>query len=345
MNRKPENTDCLLPGRYYALLLDFVKRDGTAIGGLLERNGIDPASLGKPDSVLRLDQVDALIDAVVEATGSEHLGFEIGRMIKPSNHALLGYALMTSATLDEALLMATRYWRLITPIFTLRHVRLVDGVQLNLESAIDLKPSTLRFHIEAIATAIHAEIGFLLSTRIPRYDLHLPQDLASAARRYRQLAPARVHFDAINRTGLQLDLPAEMLARPLALADRNALTVARQRCEEELSRLIRHGSLTEWLTTMLDQADDHQPRLQELARMLHLSPRSLNRRLGAEGSRFRELGVQSRHRRACSLLAERRLSITRIALQLGYRDAANFTRAFRRLEGISPTAFRSRLKN
>ena len=47
MNRKPENTDCLLPGRYYALLLDFVKRDGTAIGGLLERNGIDPASLGK----------------------------------------------------------------------------------------------------------------------------------------------------------------------------------------------------------------------------------------------------------------------------------------------------------
>ena len=345
MSESLSMTACLLPGRYYGLLLEPMRVAGVSSSDAQACGGIDPASLHLPDSVLRLDQVDALIEAAVAATGNEHLGFEIGRMIKPSNHELLGYALMTSATLDEALRMATRYWRLITPIFGLRYERTAVGVQITVEPLLDLKPLTLRFHLEAIATAIHAEFGFLLSKPIPRYDLHLPETLSNAGRRYRQLAPAHVHFDAVHRSGLQFDLPAAMIMRPLALADPNALKIARQRCDEALARLTRHGSLSEWLTMMLDQAQDHQPRQQELARILHLSTRTMNRRLAAEGTRFRELGLQSRHRRACRLLSESTLSITRIALQLGYQEAANFTRAFRRAEGVSPVEFRSRFKN
>ena len=337
-------TACLLPGRYYGLLLEPMRRAGVSSSDLQACSGIDPASLHLADAILRLDQVDTLIEAAVAATGNEHLGFEIGRMIKPSNHELLGYALMTSATLDEALRMATRYWRLITPIFTLRYERTAEGVRIKIEPALDLKPLTLRFHIEAIATAIHAELGFLLSKPVPRYDLRVPQSLSNGGRHYRHLVPAHVHFDDVQRTGLQFDLPAAMIARPLALADPNALEIARQRCDEALARLTRHGSLSEWLTMMLDQAQDHQPRQQELARILHLSTRTMNRRLAMEGERFRELGLQSRHRRACRLLSESTLSITRIALQLGYQEAANFTRAFRRAEGVSPIEFRSRFK-
>lgn len=338
-------TACLLPGRYYGLLLEPMHGLGISSSELLLRSGIDPASLHLPDALLTLAQVDALIEAAVTTTGNEHLGFDIGRMIKPSNHELLGYALMTSATLDEALRTATRYWRLITPIFNLRYERTTDGVQIKIEAARDLKPLTLRFHIEAIATAIHAELGFLLSKPVPRYDLHLPESSSNAASHYRQLAPARVHFDVIHRSGFQFNLPAAMIARPLALADPNALNIARQRCDEALARLTRHGSLSEWLTMMLDQAQDHQPRQQELARILHLSTRTMNRRLAAEAIRFRELGLQSRHRRACRLLSESTLSITRIALQLGYQEAANFSRAFRRLEGVSPAEYRSRFNH
>lgn len=337
-------TACLLPGRYYGLLLEPMRMAGASSADIQIRTGIDPASLHLPDTLLKLDQVDSLIEAAVAATGNEHLGFEIGRMIKPSNHELLGYALMTSATLDEALRMATRYWRLITPIFTLRYERTTKGVQIKVEPALHLKPLTLRFHIEAIATAIHAELGFLLSKPVPSYDLHVPESVTNAACQYRQLAPARIHFDAVHRSGLQFDLPAGMIARPLALADPNALKIARQRCDDALSHLARFGSLGEWLTMMLDQAQDHQPRQQELARILHLSTRTMNRRLGGEGIRYRELGRRSRHRRACRLLSETTLSITRIALQLGYQEAANFSRAFRRAEGVSPTEFRSRFK-
>lgn len=333
-----------LPARYYLLLLDLVRSQGAWLAPLIDRAGIDVARLSEPDSLLSIDEVDALIEAAVTLTARDDLGFHLGRLIKPSNHELLGYALMTSATLDEALRMAARYWSLITPTFTLRHEPFASGVRIHLQPALALKPLSLRFHIEAIATAFHAEIGFLLTTRIPPYAIHLPASLANAASRYRQLAPARVQFDANHDTGLIIELPAAMLERPLALADRNALKLARQRCDDELSRLTRQGSLADWIAMMLDQSSDHQPRQQELARILHLSTRTLNRRLADEGTHFRELGLQSRHRRACQLLAESDLPITRIALQLGYQDGANFTRAFRRAEGMPPDDYRKRTR-
>ncbi len=329
-----------LPARYYLLLLELAGQHGADLDALLGQTGIDPAALASPDVLLDLDQVDALIEAATAATARSDLGFHLGRMIKPSNHELLGYALMTSATLDEALHMAARYWRLITPTFTLRHERAASGVHIHIEPALELKPLTLRFHVEAIATAFHAELAFLLSTRISAYDIYLPETLSDAASRYRRLKPARVHFGLIQRAGLRIELPTGMTAQPLALADRNALSIARRRCDEELSRLIRHGSLGEWLMMILDQASDHQPRQHELARILHLSTRTLNRRLAAEGTSFREIGLRSRHRRACRLLLDGGLSITRIAMQLGYRDAANFTRAFRRASGRSPIDYR-----
>jgi AraC-like DNA-binding protein len=93
---------------------------------------------------------------------------------------------------------------------------------------------------------------------------------------------------------------------------------------------------------MMQEANDHQPRQGELAEILHISTRTMNRRLSMEGTTFRELGNRARHARACRMLDEPAQAITAIAFQLGYRDAANFTRAFRRQQGMSPFEFRNR---
>ncbi len=337
-------SDQVLPARYYALLLELVRSQGVSLDALLDQLGIDVGRLSEPDATLSLDQVDALIEAAVSATGREDLGFHIGRLIKSSNHELLGYALMTSATLDEALRLAARYWPLITPIFALRYDPLSRSVRIHLQPTFALKPLTWRFHIEAITSAFHAEIRFLLSTRVPAYLIQLPVSLLDAAPRYQQLAPARIKFDLEDSFGLIIEMSNTMLSRPLAFADSNALKLARKRCDNALARLTRHGSLSDWIRRMLDQASDHQPRQHEIARLLHLSTRTLNRRLADEGTRFRELGLSSRHQRACRLLAQSELSITRIGLQLGFKESANFTRAFRSIEGMPPAEYRKRLK-
>ena len=59
-----------------------------------------------------------------------------------------------------------------------------------------------------------------------------------------------------------------------------------------------------------------------------------------EGAGYRELLHQAQFGKARELLVSSTLSITRIAQELGYSDAANFSRAFRKLQGLSPSDYR-----
>ena len=66
----------------------------------------------------------------------------------------------------------------------------------------------------------------------------------------------------------------------------------------------------------------------------------MHRLLQREGASFREIQKQTNLIRAKRLLAQNQLSLSHIALELGYSDAANFTRAFRSQTGMTPSAYR-----
>ena len=81
--------------------------------------------------------------------------------------------------------------------------------------------------------------------------------------------------------------------------------------------------------------------LEELATELSMQPRTLNRRLQAEGKTFRELVNEARFQVARQLLAGTRMDITNIALALGYADPSGFTHAFQRWSGVAPSEWRT----
>ena len=83
------------------------------------------------------------------------------------------------------------------------------------------------------------------------------------------------------------------------------------------------------------------PCLEETARRLHVTPRTLHRRLVAEGSSFRELVAARRLKSAVEQLTLGEASIEEVSYLLGYTDPANFRRAFRRWTGRSPSSFRA----
>ena len=81
------------------------------------------------------------------------------------------------------------------------------------------------------------------------------------------------------------------------------------------------------------------PSLNVTARLFHLTPRTLHRRLLDEGSSFKEILEQVRHL-AVEYLKAGHLSIEEIAYSLGYTDMANFRRAFKRWEAMPPSRYR-----
>jgi AraC-like DNA-binding protein len=326
----------LFPARYYALLLPLLHAEGLDPKALLD--GLDPQQLLRPAAQLTASQVEALVVAVLRHDRGQQLALRLGQQIKPSSHETLGLAMMSASTLNEALQLAVRYWPLITPLFNLSAERSGPRLLLHWQTTIPLRNDVLRFHAEALLAALHAELRFLLGGSAPAYRVELPRLWLRAD--YRVLRPVSIHPHDEAPDRFQASLPIAMLEQPLALADPGARAAAERRCQELLERLDAEGGLTGWVLQILQRAQDCMPRQSEVAALLHLSSRSLHRKLSAEGTSFRELGKHERFRRAGERLARTAEPVSSIALALGYRDSANFSRAFRQHAGVAPTVYR-----
>lgn len=80
--------------------------------------------------------------------------------------------------------------------------------------------------------------------------------------------------------------------------------------------------------------------MEEVARALHMSERTVRRRLRKEGTTLRELLDGFRHERAVELLSTRKYGIADVAFLLGFSELSSFYRAFRRWTGCTPAEFR-----
>jgi AraC-like DNA-binding protein len=140
---------------------------------------------------------------------------------------------------------------------------------------------------------------------------------------------------------------AAILDLPVVTSDPAAMELARVQLDRELA--VQAEAATEAGTLLgavrraiVGRSGDDLRALDEVARKLHVSTRTLKRRLAEQGSSFSAIVDEVRRQRALLLLEDRRLAVEEVAARLGYSDAANFTRAFRRWTGKTPVAFRGR---
>jgi len=86
---------------------------------------------------------------------------------------------------------------------------------------------------------------------------------------------------------------------------------------------------------------EQRPSIELAAEITGTSVRTLQRRLRRDGISFSDLVDQCRYERARTLLADRDVKIIDVALAVGYEDPSHFSRAFRRISGLSPRAYRA----
>jgi YesN/AraC family two-component response regulator len=133
----------------------------------------------------------------------------------------------------------------------------------------------------------------------------------------------------------------DYLVKPIE-ARRLAAAVERVRAQPSGIR-TRSGfeSTTQRLRRLLEQElRGGTPTLRHLAHRLHMSPRTLHRRLGEEGTGFRRVLAQLRRELAARHLREARLALGEIGFLLGFSEVSAFHRAFRRWTGWPPLAYR-----
>ncbi len=111
-------------------------------------------------------------------------------------------------------------------------------------------------------------------------------------------------------------------------------------CEQEMEQIKAPPALLGQVRRVMLAGSGGFPGVEEVASEMHMSSRTLKRKLQQLGTSYQKLLDELREGRAVEYLAQSGRSVDGIALALGYSDASNFARAFRRWTGKSPSDYR-----
>lgn len=307
---------------------------------LLASAGIRSSMLSHPDNLITVDQFTGLCREALRRSGNAALGLEFGRRLKFTTHGSLSQAAISCDTLEQALSVLIKYFRIRFVYMELDFFTEDDDAVVQLSLAHEVE-DLYRFNIEVVMASLMDVNQLLFGTRliesgVCRLDYPEP-DHAPA---YRGIFGEHVDFACgVN----QLRFHKSFLDLPISLSNPVTRRVAEAQCAEELRSIDAATSVSSRVLRLLESVrGTGLPVLEAVAAQLKVSPRTLRRQLSGEGARYQALLDQVRHKRALELLRHGRLSIDEIADGLGYSDPSNFGRAFRKWEGVSPTAWRAR---
>ncbi|KZZ26668.1 AraC family transcriptional regulator, partial [Alcanivorax sp. HI0083] len=269
-------------------------------------------------------------------SGEPWLGWELGASMTLSSHGFLGYAAMSSATLGEALELAVKYFRTRSTLVQLE--TFTDGdmavMQINELLALgDLAPLIM----ESLFSSFH----FMGEKLVPGLDvigeLRFSYPEPDYFARMRPVMPVPVYFDCAYN---QMRFPVERMQYPLQFADPRLARMAADQCEQEMASIKLPPPLLGQVRRIILGGGGRFPGVEEVAGELHMSSRTLKRKLQQLGTSYQEVLDGLRKGLAVEYLTQSEKTVDEIAMTLGYSDASNFARAFRRWTARSPSDYR-----
>ena len=317
------------------------------IPGLLREFGVDPAEV-LASAGLEADALDylenrvscgaaaRLIHECAVKTRSSHFGLLLGQRTRVSHLGLPGQLALHSPTLGAAIRTFAVYQHLNSQGM-FKFLLEKDGVAI-LGCVVYQKETD---HVDRI---YDVDAAATLSVVRELCGAHwLPERVLFSSARptdvglYSRFFGAPCRFGSL-RTALMF--PGSVLGHRLAGADPEQLRIleAQAHARADFGLVFRLRRTLRTLLLGQEASGD------EVARLLSMHHRTLNRRLKAEGTTFRKVLEEVRFEAACQLLDTGRIPITEIAVSLGYAETSAFSRAFRRWSGATPLERRRKSK-
>ncbi|ARO54925.1 AraC family transcriptional regulator [Methylorubrum zatmanii] len=308
---------------------------GIDVQPCLSRAGLSERQIKNRHARIGATNQAALVGLLAEALEDDLFGFHLGQSFELGEIGLLYYVMASAPTLRDALCRAERYAAItnegIAPIYSQSgEVRV---------SYVGMAPHAARHQVEFWMTGLIRVAQQLTSLRLSPIHLTLCHPRHAGAREIEAFLGCAIAFDALVD---EVQFPSAAGNAVLTGADPYLHDLLLGYSEEALAHRVR---LAESLRTRVENAvmpllPHGRPRISEIARALGTSQRTLSRRLTEEGLSFENVLEEMRRDLALRYLRDTRLSISRIAWLLGFREATAFTHAFRRWTGRSPTEAR-----
>jgi AraC-like DNA-binding protein len=322
-----------------AALFDMLVGQDCPPDEILRNVNLTVDEVHSPKSRISLTELMAACKNAIRLSNDPHLPYRIGTSIHISAYGMYGFAILCCPDFRKAMAFAELYHALAAPLATIEFTERQGSaswvIEPNARAVTD--PQVYRF-ITEMQIGIH--ISLMRDVMGPAFT---PEQINLA---YPQAHDFGLPADQIgcpvsfaSRTN-QITFKSSWLDRAANLGNRTTYPAVVALCDDLLTDLKSRIGVAGEIRALLLQDIANAPSLAAIAKLLEISDRSLRRQLREQGISFRGLRDELRMQIALKYLRTTELANEDIALALGFSDAANFRRAFRRWTGKSPSEIR-----
>jgi AraC-like DNA-binding protein len=330
----------LIAGGQNSILVTWVKAFGRALdaagcdgSALLAEAGFDLSHLGGPDARCPLTKTGKLWQVALEATGDEAFGVKLASYFTHTAFHALGYGLSASSTLKEAFERVQHYSHVVSDAVGYRFHRC--GAEYH-------------FYIEPRTEVPIESIDALVGTHLRMCRSLIGRDFSPLSVELRRPRPAVIDdFERLWRAPLRFNAEHNRLRfepasieRVLDSGNPELARLSDAVSARYLARIERHNMEARVRTVLTQRLQRSEPTQEEVAEILNVSARTLQRKLGDSGTTFKKIVDETRHAQALAHLSMPQMSVNEVTHLLGFSCSSSFTRAFKRWTGLSPSEWR-----
>lgn len=319
-------------------LVDYVERQGFDVGPLR-------ALLALPDPLLRREDVripshkmSALWSKAMSIAGDPWVALHMGLDRAPSSLRTTSLIMQSSKTVEEAMKAGIAYSSLIANALEMRLEESGSSVSIEFtpHPAWAAEPDevvrdSLCVTFLSMLQTTRQLVGRPVTPSVLEFRFAAPDD---AERLFSAFDCSPVFGASANRIGF----PRTIVEEPVSTSDDALLDTLKQYADEVRSTFAHdQDHCSRVLAIIARKMSRKPPSLEDVARAMHLSARSLQRRIKEErGCTFQDLVDEVRKKLCAKLLRDRRYSVEQVAYLVGYSDTTSFIRAYRRWHGRTP---------
>lgn len=313
---------------------------GARLDVLCEKLNISGEQLRDNDTQVDFKTAMKAWDLAVKYSQDPLLGLHLGEGTQATILGTVGYLMQTSATLEEAFRQVAKYSSVATDMFSYRvgndgH----DTIALEFtptEMWVRLSPSSARQAVDqAMAGTLHV-FQLLAGKRIHPIRVEMKAPRPSPISEYERVFSVQPTFRSRKNvlTFRKAELHSPILSYDESLFKSFESLLRKKGNKEGQSVRDRLRSL------IMVEFNGQVPAIEIAASAFNLTTRSLQRKLDAEGTSYREIAASIKGELARELLASKNTKVSEVARLLGYSEASSFRRAFKNWTNETPQTYR-----
>lgn len=322
------------------ILLGAEKRKASLLSMCRELD-LNPAELYQSDVQVPFEKAYRAWDVATAAVNDPLLGLHLGEATNPSILGLVGHLMQSCPNLEEAFRSVSEFSIVTTDMF--RYIISTDGNLTTLsyqpcEPWLKVSPGTASQAVDQAMAGTLNVFRILSGRNILPVGVTLARSRSAHAAEYERVFHQAIQWKA---TSNSLVFNTTQLHVPVVSYDESLLGMFCELVKQRFAKMKASSSVAdqvrkEIMTTFMGQL----PGIESMAARLNMTVRSLQRKLEEEGQSYREICSELGKEFALSLLKNREIKVSEVAVALGYADVRAFQRAFKSWTGQTPKAYR-----